>query len=151
MKTKTVRIATVLAALLVALAAALPQPDEQATILKTREAVWQAWFAGDTRTLQELVPADTIAISSGEAEWKGQSQILQSSAGFHADGGKLVRLEFPRTRIQRYGDVAMLYSRYVLETEENGKRSVSAGRVTEIFVKKDGKWTNPGWHTDTEK
>ena len=27
----------------------------------------------------------------------------------------------------------------------------SSGRVTEIFVLRDGHWTNPGWHTDTEK
>ena len=29
--------------------------------------------------------------------------------------------------------------------------SASSGRVTEIFVLRDGHWTNPGWHTDTEK
>jgi len=32
-----------------------------------------------------------------------------------------------------------------------GKRSVTSGRVTEIFVRRNGKWTNPGWHTDSEK
>jgi hypothetical protein len=59
----------------------------------------------------------------------------------------LLRLEFPRTEMQRFGDVAMLYSQYVLETEINGKRSEESGRVTEIFVWRDGHWLNPGWHT----
>jgi ketosteroid isomerase-like protein len=63
----------------------------------------------------------------------------------------LVRLEFPRTEIQRFGDVAILYSKYVVETEMKGKRSVSSGRATEVFVLQNGKWTNPGWHTDAEK
>jgi hypothetical protein len=33
----------------------------------------------------------------------------------------------------------------------HGKRSISSGRATEIFVRRDGRWTNPGWHTDAEK
>jgi hypothetical protein len=43
------------------------------------------------------------------------------------------------------------YSQYVYETEVGAKRSITSGRVTEIFVLRNGKWTNPGWHTDSEK
>ena len=53
--------------------------------------------------------------------------------------------------MQRFGEVAILYSKYMVETEMKGKRSVSSGRVTEVFVLHDGQWTNPGWHTDAEK
>jgi hypothetical protein len=52
---------------------------------------------------------------------------------------------------QIVGDVAIGYSQYLYETEVDGKRSLTSGRVTEIFVLRHGKWTNPGWHTDTEK
>jgi hypothetical protein len=97
------------------------------------------------------VPPETIVISSGESKWKHQAEILQSAAQFQADGGKLVRLEFPRTETQRFGDVAILYSKYIVETEMHGKHSVSSGRAPEIFVLRDGQWTNPGWHTDGEK
>jgi hypothetical protein len=90
-------------------------------------------------------------ISAGEPEWKHQSEVLQSAVDFHAQGGRLVRLEFPRTEIQRFGDVVILYSKYVVETEMKGKRSVSSGRATEVFVLQNGHWTNPGWHTDAEK
>jgi len=116
-----------------------------------REEVWRAWFVNDTKTLDALVPPDTIVIGSGEEKWKNQSDILQSAARFQANGGKLIRLEFPRTEIQRFGDVAFTYSQYLYETEVGGKRSPTSGRVTEIFVLRRGKWTNPGWHTDTEK
>jgi ketosteroid isomerase-like protein len=125
--------------------------DERAEILKVRETVWRAWFANDTKTLEKLVPPDTIVISAGEEKWKNQSGVFQSAADFQKDGGKLIRLEFPRTEIQRFGDVAIVWSSFVLETETNGKRSSSSGRVTEVFVRRNGQWVNPGWHTDSEK
>jgi hypothetical protein len=127
------------------------RPDDRTELLKVREEVWRAWFVNDTKTLDALVPPDTIVISSGEEKWKNQSDILHSAARFQANGGKLIRLEFPRTEIQRFGDGAITYSQYLYETEVDGKRSLTSGRVTEIFVLRHGKWTNPGWHTDTEK
>ncbi len=126
-------------------------PDNRTELLNAREAVWRAWFANDTKTLERLVPPDTIVISAGEEKWKQQADILQSAAKFQAARGKLIRLEFPRTEIQRFGDVAITYSQYLYETEVDGKRSVTSGRVTEVFVRRGGRWSNPGWHTDTEK
>jgi hypothetical protein len=127
------------------------QKQNDGALLQAREAVWRTWFAGDIKALEELVPPDTLVISSGEAKWKKQVDILQSSVDFHAKGGKLIRLEFPRTEVQHFGDVAVTYSQYLYEIEQNGKRSTTSGRVTEIFVLRNGKWTNPGWHTDEEK
>ena len=126
-------------------------PDDDGPLLKVREAVWRSWFANDVSRLRELVPPGTIVISAGEPQWKHQAEVLQSAVEFQAQGGKLVRLEFPRTEIQRFGEVAILYSEYIVETEMKGKHSVSSGRATEVFVWHDGQWTNPGWHTDAEK
>jgi Domain of unknown function (DUF4440) len=126
-------------------------PDDDGPLLKVREAVWRSWFANDVSTLRELVPPGTIVISAGEPQWKHQAEVLQSAVEFQAQGGKLIRLEFPRTEIQRFGEVAILYSEYMVETEMKGKHSVSSGRATEVFVLHDGQWTNPGWHTDAEK
>lgn len=127
--------------------ASTPENDE---LFKTREAVWRAWFANDQKTLTELVPTDSIAINSGAENWDHQAEILKSAADFQAQGGKLVRLEFPRTEIRHYGDVAILYSEYLYETEMNGKHSVRRGHATEIFVRQNGRWTNPGWQTDSK-
>jgi hypothetical protein len=132
-------------------AALAANPGEGANLLQVREAVWRSWFANDSGALKKLVPPETIVISAGESKWKHQAEILRSAAQFQANGGKLVRLEFPRTETQRFGEVAILYSEYTVETEMHGKRSVSAGRATEIFVLRNGQWTNPGWHTDAEK
>ncbi|MFZ0730727.1 MAG: nuclear transport factor 2 family protein [Candidatus Sulfotelmatobacter sp.] len=123
--------------------------DEQ--LLSTRESVWRAWFAGDTVALEKLVPPETIVISAGEKEWKNQAYVMRSAAEFHASQGKLVRLEFPHTEVQHFGNVAIVWSTFVVETEQNGKRESSSGRATEIFVWKHGRWTNPGWHTSSTK
>jgi len=156
MKTKRMIFATrILAAVLaaggwVATRCTTPQTDD-IELLQVRERVWRAWFAGDIKTLERLVPPDTIVMSGGEEQWKHQAEVLQTSAEFHAKGGKLLQLEFPRTEIQHYGDVAIVWSSYTLELDVGGKKSGGSSRVTEIFVKKNGKWTNPGWHTDEEK
>jgi ketosteroid isomerase-like protein len=134
---------------LLSVAACFAADDTQ--LLATRVKVWQAWFAGDIDTLKQLVPANAIAISAGDRGWKFQQQILDESAEFHAHGGKLIHLEFPRTQVQHYGNAAFVYSDYRLETEQSGKRSQSAGRVTEVFVFENGRWINPGWHTDHEE
>jgi len=143
-------LAAVLAATWTATPRATPQADD-AELLQAREQVWRAWFAGDIKTLEQLVPPDTIVMSGGEEQWKHQAEVLRTSAEFHAKGGKLLRLEFPRTEVQHYGDVAIVWSSYTLELEVGGKKSGGSSRVTEILVKRNGKWTNPGWHTDEEK
>jgi len=125
-------------------------PDERAELLRVRESVWMAWLVNDQAKLAQLVPPDTIVISAGEKKFKDQAAVLKEAADFHAQGGKLIRLEFPHTEMQRFGDVVMMYSEYTLELEVGGKRSLTNGRVTEIFVKRNGQWVNPGWHTDSE-
>jgi Domain of unknown function (DUF4440) len=122
--------------------------NDDTELLKTRETVWHSYFINDTKSLQELLPTDTIAINSGSGHWDNQADILHDASDFQSKGGRLIRLEFPRTEIRHYGDVAIIYSEYLYETEMDGKRSVRSGRVTETFVRQHGRWTNPGWHTD---
>lgn len=143
----------VLAAFVTTLSAAnlSAQKQNDEPMLRVRETVWRAWFAGDTEVIEKLVPPDTIVISGGEKEWKNQTYVVKSAAEFHASGGRLVRLEFPHTEVQHYGHVAIVWSTFVLETEVNGKREASSGRATEIFVWQHGHWTNPGWHTSSTK
>src|SRR6266851_4319131 len=93
------------------------QKQDDTELLRVREQVWRAWFAGDTKTLEELVPAETIVMSGGEEKWKHQGDVLRTSVEFHAKGGKLLRLEFPRNEVQHFGDVAIVWSSYSLELE----------------------------------
>ena len=86
----------------------------------------------------------------GVADWADRDEILRRSSTFAA-GGKLLRLEFPETQMQVYGNVAILYTSFVFETQQDGQRNVTTGRGTEVFVNRDGKWVNTGWHLERQE
>jgi len=119
-----------------------------ARLLADREAVWRAWFSNDQRRLEQLLPSDVVAISS-DTTWHDRAAVLAAAQAFAQSGAKLVRLDFPRTEQQVFGEVAILYSRYEFELEKNGRRSLQAGRATEVFVWRDSLWQNTGWHLDS--
>lgn len=120
-------------------------------LLDAREAVWRAFFAGDRATLEKSLPPETKAIEAGDDAWSNREQVLANSADFAKSGGKLIKLEFPKTEIQMYGSTAVLYSTYAYELEVGGQHVNRSGRVTEVFVLRDGQWINPGWHMDSGK
>ena len=122
-------------------------PQIRERILAAREAVWRAWFANDRVQLEKLIPDEAIAIGGGE-NWSNKAAILAEAKSFADRGGKLVRLEFPKTEIQVYGNTVILYTTYIYETEMDGKRSTSSGRGTEIFVRKGDRLVNAGWHLE---
>jgi hypothetical protein len=126
-------------------------PDYRQRILAAREAVWRAWFTNDRPALERLIPAEVIAIGSGEEEWADRAKIFADAKGFVDAGGKLVRIEFPKTDIQAYGNTVLVYTTYVYEIEMNGKRSTSSGRATEMFVWRGDDLVNVGWHMDSGK
>jgi hypothetical protein len=124
-------------------------PDNQKKILlDAREAVWRAFFAGDRAALEKLLPEELLTLEPGGGAWGNRAKVLEGSAQFAASGGKLVRLEFPKTEIQTYGYTAIVYSTYLYELEIGGKRNQFTGRVTEVFVQHNGAWVNPSWHMD---
>jgi hypothetical protein len=126
-------------------------PEIRQQILAKREAVWRAWFANDRAQLEKLIPQEAIAINDGEEGWSDRAAILASAKAFADGGGKLVRLEFPKTEIQAYGNTVLIYTTYIYETEMNGKRSTSTGRGTEMFVMRGDELVNVGWHLDSQK
>jgi len=132
-------------------AAITPQLRQQ--ILTAREAVWRAYFTNDQTQLAKLVPADTIVLEgSYEKPFVKQAEILESAKQGAQSGNKLVRLEFPQTEMQVYGDTAILYTTYLYELENaRGEHYSSTGRATEIFVRRQGAWINPGWHLSPVK
>src|SRR5215510_8346757 len=87
-----------------------PQIREQ--ILAAREAVWKAWFGNDRAALERLIPEETIAIDNGQEGWSDRTAILAGAKRFAESGGKLVKLEFPKTEIQVYGNTVIIYTTY---------------------------------------
>jgi len=93
----------------------------------------------------------TLLIFVGVGSLLLRQTILDGSTQFAKGGGKLIKLEFPKTEIQMYGLTAIIYSSYSYELEQGGQRSTHSGRIAEVFVNRKGQWVNPGWHMDNEK
>jgi hypothetical protein len=123
-------------------------PDIRQRILAKRDAVWKAWFANDRPVLEKMIPAEAIAINSGSQDWSDRAAILAGAKAFADSGSKLVRLEFPKTEIQAYGNTIIVYTSYIYETDDKGKRTTVKGRGTEIFVRRGDELVNVGWHLD---
>ncbi|HEX6716143.1 MAG TPA: nuclear transport factor 2 family protein [Pyrinomonadaceae bacterium] len=126
-------------------------PQIRQRILAAREAVWKAWFTNDRATLERLIPEETIAINNSGEGWSNRDAILAGAKRFADNGGKLVKLEFPKTEIQVYGNTVIIYTTYLYETEVNGQRQTASGRATEMFVRRGDDLLNVGWHMDSGK
>ena len=117
-------------------------------VLAAREAAWRMFFAGDVQGLGAMLPPEFIGIGMNEAPFAGRDKTLEEARAFREKGGRLVRLAFPETQAQRFGDVVVLYGRFELVLESGGAERTMRGRLTEVFVRRDGKWVHPGWHLD---
>src|SRR6185295_17529432 len=114
-----------------------------------REAAWRAWFGGDEAALRAILPQEFAAISTGGAEISDREKTIAASRAFKESGGRLVSLAFPQTQAQRFGDTVILYGSYDATLVSGGAEKRMRGRLTEVFVKQDGKWVHPGWHLDS--
>jgi hypothetical protein len=128
-----------------------PQPDAatRAELLSLREAAWRTWFANDREGFTRIVPDELVAMGWDGGPWTDRGQTVAQMTDFAKSGQRLQSLEFPRTVIQRYGDVAILYTTFQLVlVDGTGTSQAIAGRGTEVFVRRDGRWIHTGWHLD---
>jgi len=116
-------------------------------VLAARDAIWRAWFAHDTAALQRLLPRSTTAGEGGG--WETRDEIIAGSRHSATSGQRLVGIRFDETRLHANGDVVVVFSRYTLELERDGRRNTITGNASEVFVRRDGVWQNPFWYLVT--
>ena len=129
-----------------------PEPDAvtRAEILQVREAAWRTWFANDQAGFQRVVPAELVAMGWGGGPWEDRQQTLAQMGEFARGGWTLDSLAFPKNVFQQYGEVVILYTAFRLVLRDGaGNREDTAGRGTEVFVRRGGRWIHTGWHLDT--
>ena len=95
-----------------------------------------------------ILPDDFLAIGWGGTEISDRATTIASSRAFKASGGRLVALSFPETRAQRFGDTVVFYGSYEVTLATGTTEEHVRGRLTEVFVKRGGRWLHPGWHLD---
>jgi ketosteroid isomerase-like protein len=123
-----------------------PTESERKELLSVRRLVWDSYFNNDQKQLKKLIGEDFLTINPGEEHWQNKEEFLAGAQGFAEHHGKLVSLNFPKTEIQEFGDVAILYSLVRITMESDGKRESLSCRSTEVFHKRDGHWVNTGAH-----
>jgi Domain of unknown function (DUF4440) len=126
-------------------------PEIRQRVLSAREAVWKAWFENDRPALERLIPEEAIAIETETEAWSNRAAILAGARRFAESGAKLVKLEFPKTEMQIYGNAIIIYTSFSYEIEAKGKRTKTSGRGTEIFIQRGNELVNAGWHLDSGK
>jgi hypothetical protein len=117
-------------------------------LLNARETAWRSFFQKDLDVVDKILAPELIAIQENSDRWDNRTSLIALAKAMTEKGVQLLRLEFPRTEIQLFGDTAILYYTYIFETGLKGKSVVDGGRGTEIFVRRDGKWVDVGWHLD---
>lgn len=121
-------------------------PSVASALASAREAVWRAWFAGDTVALSKLVPS-VISAGSRQRPWESRATTFQEARAFAASGARLVDLRFDSTTIVLDGNLAVVRSRFAYTIEApNHERNTITGRATEIFVQENERWLNPFWY-----
>jgi hypothetical protein len=117
-----------------------PAASDHAALLAAREAVWRAYFAGDSALLVALLPERMVGMPQDRAE------IIADAQRFRAGGGVLRAITFSDDEIVMRDGIAVTYARYQVQLENAGRRDSMTGFAIELFVKEGGRWTNPSWH-----
>jgi hypothetical protein len=126
-----------------------PSAEIRAELEAARDTVWRAWFDNDQETLGQLLPPEFVGIDPGEEAWSNRAKAMAGATEFARGGGRLLRLGFPQSAFQVYDNVAFVYSRYEVEILQGADTVRLAGRSTEVFQRRNGRWVNPGWHLDS--
>jgi ketosteroid isomerase-like protein len=147
---RRIAVAGLLALPFATAAAAAETPGSDEELLKVREAVWRDWFGGNRKALMEILPPDFVGIGAGDGPFRSRDETIADSAGFVAAGDKLTDLRFNDNRIQKLGNVRIIYCGFSFTTSDKaGGSRTTAGRCTEVFTHSGGKWLHPGWHLDS--
>ena len=128
--------------------ASAPTEEIRKELLEARSTAWRAFFQKDLTVLEQILAPELIAIQEQVERWDNRASLLKMAQSMKERGVQLTRLEFPRTEIQLFGNTAILYYTYVMEQRLGDQAAVDTGRGTEIFVRRDGKWIDVGWHLD---
>ena len=98
--------------------------SERKVSLTVRRLMWDSYFNNDQGQLKRLIGEDFLTINPGEEHLQDKAEFLAGAQSFLKHQGKLVSLIVPKTEIQEFGGVAVLYSTVRITMESGGKRGL---------------------------
>lgn len=134
-------IATLLLMVTAVPAAAQTAARPPAQLLADREAVWRAYFEGDSARLTELLPERMNGMDG-----KHRADIIRDARAFAAGGGQFIGITFEDRDYYERGDVAITWARYRVRLRNTQGPFEMNGVAIELFERRDGRWINPSWH-----
>src|SRR5262245_56394776 len=93
-----------------------PTDDVRKQLVAARDTAWRAFFQPDPEMLDDLLGKELIAIQQSEEPWSDREHLLAMARAMAKQHVRLVRLEFPHTEIQIFGDTAILYYTWLMES-----------------------------------
>ncbi len=119
-------------------------------LFEARDRAWRSFFTDDpVAAIEKILAPEVIAIQESSERWENRERLVALARAMKAQNVRLLRLEFPRTEIQLFGDTTILYYTYVFATGNEKQSGTLAGRGTEVFVRRGGRWIDVGWHLDS--
>lgn len=111
-----------------------------AALLTAREAVWRAWFTGDSAQLVALLPEEMIGMGETRA------QIIANAQEFARGTAKYQGITFSDDEHITTDSMVVTFARYEVTLLDGGKPQKIAGKAIEVFKLVNGRWLNPSWH-----
>lgn len=124
--------------------------DVRQELLKARDEAWRSFFTGENRAafVEKILGSELIAIQQSGEKWENRDNLIKMAMAMEKQDVKITHIEFPRTEIQLFDNTAILYYTYILTSGTDKWSATDAGRGTEVFVYRNGRWIDVGWHLD---
>lgn len=117
-----------------------------ADLVLAREAVWRAYFEGDSARLVELLPEHMNGMDG-----QHRADIIRDARAFVAGGGRFVAIAFVDQDYYALGDVVITWARYRVQLRNANGPFEMNGVAIELFERQGGRWINPSWHLHADR
>ena len=152
-KISTVRRAAIVAAALFASVAApafaQDDPRVAAEIIKLAQAQIDATVAQRpvTERMRAISDDYTLFQAFSNTRIDSKAAVVALNTATDAGGGKTLVTQMLNSRVQVYGDTAILtYNSYGINQARNGDTSADQARITRVYVRRGGRWANVHTH-----
>lgn len=152
-KISTSRRATIVVAAIFACASApaLAQDDPRvaAEIIKLAQTQIDATVAGRPVVERMSAISDDYTLFQAYSNTRidGKAAVVALNTATEAGGGKTLVTQMLNSRVQVYGDTAILtYNTYGINQGRDGATSADQARITRVYVRRGGRWANVHTH-----